>query len=230
MYIPRINWLNKVTRHRVECFCSRSGTKMVRHAYRKHEGVVTVYELAIVNAIQTTPRKCLRTILSLLRSALSLLYVVSSPSLLNVAVRIVKVRLTAVVRGRSTILERRKNTPTTGKRFEILSAPIVRIDAASDFLSLKNHQRNWSNLISLLHVVYAFSSFLLFLLLFLIIYFFYFILVVARIFQVKFDERTRWCFISNLLFNQYLVKISFVGIKLEKCRKFKQAWYILLPN
>lgn len=162
MYIPRINWLNKVTRHRVECFCSRSGTKMVRHAYRKHEGVVTVYELAIVNAIQTTPRKCHRTILSLLRSALSLLYVVSSPSLLNVAVRIVKVRLTAVVRGRSTILERRKNTPTTGKRFEILSAPIVRIDAASDFLSLKNHQRNWSNLNSLLHVVYAFSSFLLF--------------------------------------------------------------------
>ena len=69
-----------------------------------------------------------------------------------------------------------------------------------------------------------------FLLLFLIIYFFYFILVVARIFQVKFDERTRWCFISNLLFNQYLVKIYFVGITLEKCRKFKQAWYILLRN
>lgn len=183
MYIPRINWLNKLTRYRVECFCSRSGTKMVRHAYRKHEGVVTVYELAIVNAIQTTPWKCLRTILSLLRSALSLLYVVSSPSLLDVAVRIVKVRLTAVVRERSTISERRKNPPTTGKRFEILSVPIVRIDAASDFLSSKNYHPNWSNLISLLYVVYAFSFFLLFYYYFWLFISSPFILVVARIFR-----------------------------------------------
>lgn len=197
MYIPRINWLNKLTRYRVECFCSRSGTKMARHAYRKHEGVVTVYELAIVNAIQTTPRKCLRTILSLLRSALSLLYVVSSPSLLDVAVRIVKVRLTAVVRERSTISERRKNPPTTGKRFEILSVPIVRIDAASDFLLSKNHHPNWSNLISLLYIVYAFSFFLLFYYYFLLFISSFFILVAARIFQVEFDERMRWYFISN---------------------------------
>lgn len=199
MYIPRINWLNKLTRYRVECFCSQSGTKMVRHAYRKHEGVVTVYELAIVNAIQTTPRKCLRTILSLLRSALSLLYVVSSPSLLDVAVRIVKVRLTAVVRERSTISERRKNPPTTGKRFEILSVPIVRIDTASDFLSSKNHHPNWSSLISLLYVVYAFSFFLLFYYYFWLFISSPFILVVARIFQVGFDEHMRWYFISKFI-------------------------------
>lgn len=44
--------------------------------------------------------------------------------------------------GLRTISQRRKNPPTTGKRFEILSVPIVHIDVASDFLSSKNHHPN----------------------------------------------------------------------------------------
>lgn len=113
---------DKLIKQGRRCIAGQSGTKMAGHAYRKHEGVVTVYELAIANGIQTTPRKCLRAFRSLPLLPSTFL------SLLGLAVRIVKVRLTAVLRGRSTVSEWRKSPPTTGKPFEILSAPIARAD------------------------------------------------------------------------------------------------------
>lgn len=57
--IPDLKWDVNGSRYRVQLFFSQSGTKMAGHAYRKREGVVTVYEPDIANSIQTTPRKCL---------------------------------------------------------------------------------------------------------------------------------------------------------------------------
>lgn len=55
----------------------------------------------------------------------------------ELAVRIVKVRLTAVLARQSAISQQRKNPPTTGKRFEILSDLIAHRDNTCHLFFLK---------------------------------------------------------------------------------------------